>query len=76
MTIDRVPDCDIELNSILDYIALDSLQRAIEFNNQLEEHINKIVDMPFGYRQSIYFEDEYIRDLIFKGYTITYYIDK
>jgi len=31
--------------------------------------------MPFKFRQSIYFEDENIRDLIFKGYTVVYKVD-
>ena len=31
--------------------------------------------MPFKFRQSIYFQDENIRDLIFKGYTIVYRVD-
>jgi len=32
--------------------------------------------MPFKFRQSIYFEDESIRDLIFKGYTVAYKIEE
>ncbi len=31
--------------------------------------------MPFKFRQSYYYKDEKIKDLIFKGYTIPYLID-
>jgi len=73
--IDKLPDFQIELNSVLDYIAKDSLQRAIDFNIQLEKQINSISDMPLKHRKSIHFNDENARDLVFKGYTTTYYID-
>ena len=76
MIIDTLAEFQEELDDILNYIAEDSLQRAIKFNNQLEEHINIIMDMPFKHRKSIYFNDKNVRDLIFKGYTTTYYIDK
>jgi len=32
--------------------------------------------MPYKYRKSYYYDDENIRDFIFKGYTIPYLIDK
>jgi len=31
--------------------------------------------MPFKFRKSIYIDDDNMRDLIFKGYTIVYKID-
>jgi plasmid stabilization system protein ParE len=76
MVIKQLPDFQKELDDILDYIAKDSLQRAIYFNSQLQEKINSLAIMPFKCRRSIYFNDESIRDLIFKGYTITYHIDQ
>ena len=63
------------LDEILDYIALDSLNRAINFNRQLQKVINNIPNMPYKYRKSLYYNDEDIRDMIFKGYTIPYLID-
>ena len=75
MCIEKLSEFQEELVDILDYISKDSLQKAIKFNNQLKEHIDAIVDMPFKHRKSIHFDDENIRDLIFKGYTTTYYID-
>ena len=71
-------DCSFTkaLDDILDYIAKDSINRSIEFNEDLHEQFKKIPDMPYKCRKSIYYENENIRDLIFKGYTITYFIDK
>ena len=64
------------LQEVLRFIALDSRQRAINFKRELDEHINKLDNMPFKFRQSIYFKNENIRDLIFTGYTIVYKIDE
>jgi len=63
-----------ELKEILYYIALDSHTRAKNFKNELIDKINDLIYMPYKFRKSIYFEDENIRDMIFKGYTITYKI--
>jgi len=63
------------LQEVLRFIALDSRQRALNFKHELDEHINDLDNMPFKFRRSIYFEDENIRDLILKGYTIVYKIE-
>ena len=65
-----------ELKEILCFIAKDSKKRAKEFKNELIVKIKDLEFMPFKFRQSIYFEDESIRDLVFKGYTIAYKIYK
>ncbi len=31
--------------------------------------------MPFKFRKSFYFEDENVRDMIFKGYTLPYLVN-
>ena len=64
------------MDDILDYIAKDSINRAIKFNEDLHKQFKKIPDMPYKCRKSIYYENKNIRDLVFKGYTITYFIDK
>jgi len=64
-----------KLQSIMEYIAIDSIFSAIQFQIDLDELINNIPNMPFKYRKSIYFDDENIRDFIFKGYVIPYKID-
>jgi len=63
-------------NQIWDFISLDSKTRANQFKKEVKKKIEELENMPFKFRQSIYFEDESIRDLIFKGYTIVYKVDK
>ncbi len=63
------------LQKILRFISLDSKKRAFSFKNELDKHINDLTNMPYKFRKSIYFDDENIRDLIFKGYVIVYEID-
>ena len=75
MQIIKTPHFSNELDTILDFIALDSINQAIKFTDDLEYKLNDIENMPYKYRKLIYFDDENIRDLIFKGYTATYYID-
>ena len=58
------------------FISLDSKKRALTFRNQVDKQIATIPDMPYKCRKSIYFDDDNIRDLIFKGYTIVYKVDK
>ena len=58
----------------IDYIANDSPSRAKKFKNDLMKRIKKIPSNPFLFRKSIYFNDEKIRDLIFKGYTVVFRI--
>lgn len=57
-----------------EYIAKDKPSAARKFQRELNANIKKLTKMPFRNRRSIYFKDENIRDLIFKGYTITYQI--
>jgi len=59
----------------IDFIADDSPTRAKKFKNQLLKEIKKIPKMPYSNRQSIYFDNQDIRDLIFKGYTIVYRVN-
>ncbi len=68
---------DTFLNRLSDqvkFIAKDSPNRARKFKNQLLTEIKKISNFPLKHRKSIYFEDQNIRDLIFKGYTVVYRI--
>ncbi|MCD4790124.1 MAG: type II toxin-antitoxin system RelE/ParE family toxin [Bacteroidales bacterium] len=64
------------LSRQIEYIAQDSPVRAKKFKNDILSQIKKIYPMPYKHRKSIYFEDDDIRDLIFKGYTIVYRINK
>ena len=64
------------LYKIWDFIAEDSLVRADEFLKKLTTQIEDIPNMPFMYRQSAYFDDNSIRDMIYKGYTVVFYINE
>jgi plasmid stabilization system protein ParE len=58
------------LETILDFIAKDSVNKAFNFLSGLDNKINNLANMPYKYRKSLYYKDKNIRDLIFKGYTI------
>ena len=64
------------LRQIIRFIALDSSNNARAFKKVLEEKIKNIPQFPYANRQSIYFNDENIRDMIYKGYSIVYLVDK
>lgn len=59
----------------LEYIAKDSPRAARKFKNELFASCKDITHMPYKHRKSIYHDDENIRDLIFKGYTVVYMIE-
>lgn len=58
------------------YISKDKPGASRKFKTDLMSRIGEIPLMPFKNRKSIFFNDEEIRDLIFKGYIITYLINK
>jgi len=60
------------LEGQLTYISLDSPKRARKFKADLFMRIKEIQTNPYLCRKSIYFSDENIRDLVFKGYTIVF----
>ncbi|MCZ6133665.1 type II toxin-antitoxin system RelE/ParE family toxin [Campylobacter ureolyticus] len=64
-----------ELKNIIDFISDDSILRAVAFRDELLDKIYLLPNYPRIYRKSIKFNDENIRDFIFKGYVIPYLID-
>ena len=58
------------------FISLDSKSRALAFKSEIDYQINNLSNMPYRCRKSIYFEDDDIRDLIYKGYTVVYRVDE
>ena len=74
MTIIRDEKYILKLQSILEFIAKDSFDRAKQFKSNLDNQIDNLVNMPFKCRKSIYFSDDNIRDLIFMEYVIPYKI--
>jgi plasmid stabilization system protein ParE len=64
-----------ELEEIIFFIAEDSKNRALIFYDELIEKIREIVFAPYIYRKKENLDNENIRELIFKGYVIPFFID-
>ena len=65
-----------EVEVIVDFIASDSLERALVFLDDLDKAIFSLSDFAYRCRKSTKSNDENIRDLVFKGYVIPYHINK
>ena len=63
------------LNEQVRYIARDKPIAAKKFKKDLINNIKKDLKHPFHFKKSIYFEDENIRDYVFKGYVAVFVID-
>ena len=74
MTIIHKPTFLKQLKEILEYIAQDKPSASMKFKNDLKERINLLPNNTIMYRESIYFNDKNIRDMMHKGYTIIYRI--
>lgn len=61
--------------TILKHIAKDKITASNNFKKELFKQIKNLANFPHKYRKSFYFEDENIRDMTFKGYTIVYEIN-
>ena len=72
MIIIHKPTFSKQLKQIIEYIAQDKPSASMKFKNDLKETINLLPDHPLKYRKSIYFDNENIRDMIYKKYTIIY----
>ncbi|NEW60359.1 type II toxin-antitoxin system RelE/ParE family toxin [Sulfurovum sp. bin170] len=66
----------VQLKVIVRFIALDSPFRARKFKQELESKVKSLDNFPYKYRKSIHFKSEQIRDMIFLGYVIPYFVDK
>jgi len=62
-------------NNIWEHISNDGAGYANKFKGDLKVKIESIPNFPNKSRKSFYYEDDNIRDYIFKGYTIPYLID-
>lgn len=63
-----------KLDSQIKFIAKDKPETAIRFRKHILLEVRKIPDRMWSYKQSEFFEDEKIRELIFKGYRIVFEI--
>ena len=66
----------IRLAKQVRYIAEDKPTAARKFRKDILSEIRYITKFPYSYRKSIFFDNEEIRDLIYKGYTVTFRIKK
>ena len=64
-----------ELEDIVDFIALDSVSSALEFYDRIILEINNIPDNPYAYRKRMPLDDEFVREMIYNGYTVPFEID-
>ena len=60
---------------ILQYIARDKVSASRSFQKELDRQIRDIPRFPYRHRASIYFEDDNVRDLVYKKYTVNYEIN-
>ena len=74
MQINLTPNFRKKFENIYEYIAKDKATVAKKFKKELFKKIDNLPYFPYKFRKSFYFDDENIRDLIFKGYTIIYEI--
>lgn len=75
MKIEFQEDFLFELNNQVDYISKDKPVAARKFKNDLLQSIRKDLKQPFHFKKSQYYDDENIRDYVFKGYVSVYYIN-
>ena len=64
-----------ELNNQIHYISKDKPVAARKFKSDLLRNINKDLKNPLQFKKSRYYDDENIRDYVFKGYISVYKID-
>ena len=65
-----------QLYSILKTIASDKISAARQFEKQLNKKIKNLLDFPYQYRASHYFDHKDYRDLIHQGYTVIYKVEE
>ena len=58
------------------YISRDKPGAARKFKNDLLDELRRISDSPFSCRKSIFFDNENIWDLVYKGYVVTFRIKR
>lgn len=54
------------------FIYKDKPRAAFKFRKELLKNIKKDLRQPFHFKKSIYFDNENIRDYVFKGYVSVY----
>ena len=75
MRIKLTVEFNYDLKDIVDFISRDKPLAARKFKTGLIKNIKKDLKQPFLFKKSIYFDDENIRDYVFKGYTVVFKVD-
>ncbi len=75
MVIKRTARFNRELRAVFDFIAKDSPNRARDFRDANRKTTNDKRQPSYVSRKSASFDDERVRDLIFKSYVIPYAIE-
>lgn len=65
-----------KLDRQVDYIAQDKPHAARKFRKDVIAKIQELKQHPLKCRKSFFADDEKVRDLVYKGYTITYRFDE
>jgi len=66
----------VRLEKQLKYISENSPKSAKKLKTEFIQRIKTIPDNPYLFKKSIYFENDSVRDLIHKGFTIVFRINK
>mgnify|MGYP003706102285 CR=1 FL=1 len=66
----------VRLEKQLKYISENSPKSAKKLKTEFIQRIKTNPDNPYLFRKSIYFENDSVRDLIHKGYTIVFRINE
>jgi len=66
----------LKLAKQVKYIARDKPEASWNFKTELLNEIRRIPNFPYSYRKSIFFNDDNIRDLVYKGTVISFRIVK
>ncbi len=75
MNIEFLPSFVNRLEGFLEIIAEDKPSAARKLHKEIIGACREIQYFPYKHRKSIYFDDENIRDLVYKGFVIIYKIE-
>jgi plasmid stabilization system protein ParE len=75
MRIKLTIEFNYDLKDIVEFISRDKPLAARKFKIEVVKSIKKDLKKPFLFKKSIYFDDENIRDYVFKGYTVVFKVD-
>ena len=75
MKIKLTIEFNYDLSDIVDFISKDKPLAARKFKIDLIKKLNSDLLNPFQFKKSIYFDDENIRDYVFKGYKVIIKVD-